>query len=191
MPDSSRPKRKTLVNGHSIEFRRKAVALANIEKNAQIAADVMGVNRSSICQWRKHPELNDPLEQAFVERNLADALDAMAWRLLDVMPDKMEDASLSQVAHALSVSIDKAQLLKGAPTSISSKPVDPQALRERIRDILLDKAKDNAIDTTVPLAQGGGGSREEWDSDGATDRPSTLDDPEMEQVTSPVLDFEE
>lgn len=149
----------------------RAVALANHEQNGRAVSEALDVPVTTLSMWRRHPELQDPLERAIADKDIIQALDALAWRVIDTMPAKMEDASLSQLAHALSVTIDKAQLLRGAPTSIPGKPIDPDTLRARIRDILLDKAKQEAQD--IPLDSGPGGSTQETVPSAGEDREGT------------------
>jgi hypothetical protein len=56
---------------------------------------------------------------------IADKLERMAWRLIGMFPIAAKKArdrgNISGLAVAVGVSLDKAQLLKGLPTSIGSK----------------------------------------------------------------------
>jgi hypothetical protein len=51
------------------------------------------------------------------------------------MPDKIQAANLQQVATSMAIAIDKMQLLRGAPTSISDIAIEQIADRiERMTD---------------------------------------------------------
>ncbi len=167
------PRKRRKLPDYNTKFRVQTVALAELERNNAIAGEVMNVPRCTVARWRAHPELQDPLTKAMGQQDLVNALEALTWMYVDASPLKIEDASLSQVAHAMSVAIDKMQLLRGAPTSIPGKPVDPDTLRARIRDILLDKAKHEAIDPATPQEQAGVGGTEETVPSGRDDREGT------------------
>lgn len=54
------------------------------------------------------------------KKDMADALEDVAWKLLDSMGDKdaIEDAPLQQRATAYGIAVDKMRLLRGLPTEI-------------------------------------------------------------------------
>jgi transposase-like protein len=67
--------------------------------------------------------------------DLAQRLEEIARELADAMPDKIQAATLQQVATSMAIAIDKMQLLRGAPTSISDIAIEQIADRiERMTD---------------------------------------------------------
>ena len=54
------------------------------------------------------------------KRELADRLEDTSHSILDAIPEKIDSASLNQLAIALGVSIDKRLLLLGQPNSIQA-----------------------------------------------------------------------
>lgn len=178
MPISTIPRPQKRKKAYSDTFKSQTVALADILQNGEQAGQIMGVSKSNVSLWRRHPDLQPGLEKAIVERNLVEALDHMAWRIVDTMPDKMEDASLSQLAHALSVTIDKAQLLRGNPTSISqSQTLTRDQAIDRIRQAIQQNAITIEPDKVELLPthteEGRGGGTQDWDSGQGNDREGT------------------
>src|ERR1043165_637067 len=125
-------------NDYTQEDRARAVALAQSEQNMASAADTLGIPLSTLSEWcRGLYGRIDPLQVAAAKKDQVAALEALTWKAMGYAsnPQKMEDASLAQLATLIGVTIDKAQLLKGAPTSIPGKPLDPDTVRARIREM--------------------------------------------------------
>ena len=79
----------------------------------------------------RHGERVLPEVGAFREA-LADRCEAIAHRLLDAMPDTVEEAKLQQLCTSFGIMIDKMQLLKGQPTSISEQLTPEQRLARAV-----------------------------------------------------------
>jgi len=77
-----------------------------------------GVPVSTLHEWKKGEHLSETVPELRKEKRgtLASQLEAIAWKILDVLPDKLEDASARELATTLGIVIDKAQLLRGQPT---------------------------------------------------------------------------
>lgn len=96
------------------------LALASNGGNIKRTAKETGIPYMTLSEWSKggcHESITKFRDEN--RDNLADAMETMAWRLLEAMPGKIGDASLRDVATALGISIDKARLLRNEATSIS------------------------------------------------------------------------
>jgi hypothetical protein len=121
------------------EERASALAaLAANGGNIKRTANQLGIPEKTLSNWAKgisHPESAINGDQK--KGNMADALEAVAWKLIEVMPTKVSKATLSQVATSLGIAIDKMRLLREQATSISGQGglTDEQRL-ECIREVL-------------------------------------------------------
>jgi transposase-like protein len=102
----------------------RATALAALAANggnvARTAAQ-LGIPEKTLEHWSKgdrHPEAAKMGDQK--RGPMADALLEVAWKLLDSIPAKIRQAPLNQTATAMGIALDKARLLRGEPTSITS-----------------------------------------------------------------------
>lgn len=95
----------------------RATALAALDGNGgnrQRTARQLGIPRKTLATWASgpiHPAVADLRHQK--KRELADALEQVAYRLLDAVPGKLEGASLLELAIALGILVDKMLLLRG------------------------------------------------------------------------------
>lgn len=118
----------------------KAIALAALdanEGNVLRTAKQLGIPHKTLDEWAKGrnqvPQVADLHKEK--RKDLGDRLEDLAHSLVDILPDKIPEASLRDLAGALIVAVDKMQLLKGAPTAIS-KDVSDISNRERANRIL-------------------------------------------------------
>jgi hypothetical protein len=94
-----------------------ATALAALDGNGgnrQRTARQLGIPRKTLATWASgavHPVVADLRHQK--KRELADALEQVACRLLDAIPSKLEGASLLELAISLGILVDKMLLLRG------------------------------------------------------------------------------
>lgn len=100
----------------------RAAALAALAANggnvARTAAR-LGIPVKTLANWARgdrHPEAAQLGERK--KGDMAAALEAVAWQILDALPHKIGKAPLNQAAVALGIAIDKARLLRGEPTEI-------------------------------------------------------------------------
>jgi hypothetical protein len=68
-------------------------------------------------------------------KELSEKLEDLAHALVDMLPSKLPQTSVRDLAGVLIVAVDKMQLLKGAPTAIS-KDVSERTNEERAARIL-------------------------------------------------------
>jgi len=96
----------------------RATALASLDGNGgnrQRTARQLGIPRKTLATWASgpiHPGLADLRHQK--KRELADALEQVAYRLLDAIPGKLEGANLLELAITLGILVDKMLLLRGS-----------------------------------------------------------------------------
>ena len=76
---------------------------------------------STLQRWISGGSVNDTVTaKAVIKKGeLADRLEALAQLLVDAAPDKIAEASLQMVATSLGIAVDKMQLLRNKPTTIT------------------------------------------------------------------------
>lgn len=125
----------------------KAMALATLDAHGGDVAKTarqLGIPRTTLIGWAAdRGVVNDVSELRQVKkRDLADRLEEIAHDLVDVMPNKMQQATLQQIATSLGITVDKMQLLRGKPTAINENQ-DAPTLTERANELtaILDAAR--------------------------------------------------
>lgn len=106
---------------YSDEERANALAALAANNNCiRGTAAKLGIPFATLAKWAngtRHPEaIIDGHEKKL---DMATALENVAWKLLDAIPDKIAKAPLNQTATAMGIAIDKARLLRGQPTQIT------------------------------------------------------------------------
>lgn len=123
-------------------LEEKAHALAALKAsngNISRAAKIVNVPRKTLSQWANGTSgVRDlpPLLVTEAERDLGDKLDIVAHKLVDAMPEKIAKATLSQVSVALGIAIDKTNLLRGKPTSITERRSDKDRYESAIAQMI-------------------------------------------------------
>lgn len=111
--------------------RDRAAALAALEANngnVTRTAKQLNMSRATLTRWRD--QHNDPTNTGRLKKgaaqtlpearaSLAERLQEFAHAVLDIAPDKLNNANLQHAFTALGISLDKAQLLQGQPTEIT------------------------------------------------------------------------
>lgn len=117
----------------------KAEALAALDANdgdVRKTARSLAIPYTTLREWVTHQQ-HDAVTNIRTQKksDLAQRLEEIARELADAMPDKIQAANLQQVATSMAIAIDKMQLLRGAPTSISDIAIEQIADRiERMTD---------------------------------------------------------
>ena len=108
----------------------KATALATLQANGgnvSRTASLLNLPRKTLESWSKGLGMKAaPIPEGLIEQKaseLADNLDKVAALLVNEMnnPEKIAKASLQDVGIALGIAIDKRNLLRHLPTSISER----------------------------------------------------------------------
>ena len=109
----------------------KANALAALTVNGgkvKRTAKQLGIPRKTLAEWAKGRHVSSEVAKTRhqKERGLAEKFEELVHKLLDLMPGKMETASLSQLCVALGIATDKMLLLRkessetNAPSQVSA-----------------------------------------------------------------------
>jgi hypothetical protein len=101
---------------------RKAEVLAVLAANGGNVlrtARKMGLPEATVRKW-KNGEVPATVAEKCEEkkRSIADALEAIIWQVLGILPDKLPGASVHELNGTLKLSAETRQLLRGEPTSI-------------------------------------------------------------------------
>ena len=106
--------------------RQKAEALAALDANdgnLSRTSRQIGIPRKTLERWRNGEGTNGDVAQLRHQKKgeLAREMTKIAWQLAGDMqlPVRRRKATLVQTATAMAIVIDKAQLLRGEPTSIT------------------------------------------------------------------------
>jgi len=106
---------------YSDEFKAEAVALAEALGDISRAAEELDMPYSTLYGWVRKgvgntgvpSDLQDEKRQA-----ISDRLEGLIHKILDIAPDKADDADFKALLTALGIAVDKVQLLRGEATEI-------------------------------------------------------------------------
>lgn len=138
------PKAKSEPRKHRYTDAEKAAALVVLdfcEGNVTETTRRTGVPESTLSEWRDG-RINDavPAIRDEKRKSLADSLEELAFKYVEGFLKTAGDVS-ARDAIALGIVIDKMQILRGAPDSISkSLSADPEARRARILELVKQAA---------------------------------------------------
>ena len=132
----------------------KATALATLQANAgnvKTTASLLGIPRKTLESWSKGGGMKTvPILEGMIEEKagvLADKLDHIADLLTKELsnPEKIQKASLKDVGITLGIAIDKRNLLRHQPTSISARVGngDTKQQYERMVAYLMEQSAKN------------------------------------------------
>ncbi len=110
---------------------------------------------NTLAQWHYGNGVHPVVTEICNERRpaLVERLDDAAHLLLDNLPHKIDGAGLQQLAVAMGIVLDKSQLLKGEPTSISRAVMSDEQRIKRIRE-LVEEAEQRVDPVDAPAASG-------------------------------------
>lgn len=143
--------------GKKYSADEKATALATLQANGgnvKVTASLLGIPRKTLESWSKGGGMkNTPIPEGMVEEKsnlLAGELDKVAALLVGELtnPEKVAKASLKDVAISLGIAVDKRNLLRHQPTSISARlDTNQKAVYER----MIAKMIDASIKNETPI----------------------------------------
>lgn len=132
------------------ELRAKCIALSKEGlKPAQIAKRT-GANVTTIHYWLNAADDAEPLAKTL---DLATRFEKAAELFINLAVKKARKAPFNHLTTAAGIAVDKMQLLRGEPTSITAN-VERQELTVTLRSALSELA-DGAIDVTPEPESGG------------------------------------
>jgi hypothetical protein len=125
-----------------------AAIIANSGNLSKTARDLQ-IPISTLFDWHQGDNINSAVTAKADDKKaaLASRLDALADLLAGAIPDKIEDAPLTQVATSMGICIDKARLLREQPT--------PDAA-ELAKAISLPPELDAKLDAVLDALSAGG-----------------------------------
>lgn len=108
----------------SYSDREKAETLAILDTNAgnlSLTSEHTGVPIKTLSDWRDNRGVNGDVADFRNEKReeLSVRFEQLAHDILNILPSKLRDAKVSELATAAAIAVDKAQLLKGKPTTIT------------------------------------------------------------------------
>lgn len=108
----------------SYSDEEKAQALATYDACGSLTetSRISGIPDSTLSQWIAKRGVNDSIAEMreFKKRELADKLELIAHQCANLLPERIPEASVREIVGAMGQSIEKAQLLRGQPTEITS-----------------------------------------------------------------------
>lgn len=97
----------------------------------------LGIPLATLWTWvngRKRASLLKLKEER--KGDLAEALEELAWQVLESTPRKIEGASLKDATLSLAIAVDKMRLLRGQPTTITQHDnLSPEQHLEKLREL--------------------------------------------------------
>jgi hypothetical protein len=132
----------------------RAATLATLSINrgnlTKTAKDT-GVPMRTIIDWRdKNCGVNRKgfaELQAIANNELTNKLDDIALQCVDLLPRKLSRASVKDINSVLNTAIDKSQLLKGLPTSITANTQAIESLRDKLSEAIELARQQKALNT--------------------------------------------
>lgn len=106
------PRRRQWTDAEKAEI---LAALDANQGNVKRTARQCGVPISTLRGWVKGRGTNAGVAKLRPEKrgDLADALEEIAWKIVELLPDKLETAEVRELATLLGVSLDKLLVLRG------------------------------------------------------------------------------
>ncbi len=132
---------------------KKADALAKLEANGgnvYLTARQTGISEASISRWRKAKEQHEssatPIESVN-DAPLDEQLEQLALQMVAVMPEKVEEASLQELARALTIVLDRMNQARTGKERVSHA-------REKLAEILEKYAVPESASGTAETTDG-------------------------------------
>jgi transposase-like protein len=125
---------------------------AATQNNLAKTAAAYKIPKQTIHYWVKGGAVNESVSQSsdIKKGALADRLEELAHLLVEAIPNKIDEASLQQVATSLGIAVDKMQLLRSKPTEI----IEDASLSNTERAARITTLLNNARTRGVGLAAG-------------------------------------
>lgn len=122
---------------YSLDIKAQAIALLKAnDGNVGRTARELNIPDDTVRYWLNNPSLAEIHTQKRLE--LSDLAESNAYKLgLSINSLDLSDVSLSQQATAFGIMVDKMQLLRGQPTSISEN-IERKELTVVLEDALND-----------------------------------------------------
>ena len=109
------PARPRVIRSYSPQERSKAVAAYNETGNLEKVSATLGIPLSTLQGWTSNPAYFSQENR----KDLADKFEFAANVYLDLAVKKSKKASFAHLMTGVGIAVDKMQLLRGQPTSIT------------------------------------------------------------------------
>lgn len=110
-------------NRYPQEVKAEALAMVASGKSPFVVSEQMSLPRSTVNSWTHGVGVPDAVKEAVQERlaQLADRLQEYAEKGVEAgLKRNLDDIPVNQLFTSIGIAIDKAQLLRGQPTSIKT-----------------------------------------------------------------------
>lgn len=134
-----RPAKQRITRSYSAQERLDAVAAYNQTGNLEKVSEALGIPLSTLAGWTANPNYNSPQNR----QNLADKFEFAANLYLDLAVKKSKKSSFPHLMTGAAIAVDKMQLLRGQPTSITEN-LD----RVELLKVLQSALNEGVIDVT-------------------------------------------
>ncbi len=132
---------------YSDRERAEALAMHDAGASLQKIQETLGIPDSTLSAWINHNQgmnADIPDLRTFKKLDLASKLDQIAHQCAGLLPDRLPEANVREIVGAMAQSIEKGQLLRGDPTSISAN---------KSRSDQLNTARQSYVLTALPDLQ--------------------------------------
>lgn len=113
------PVRPRMVRQYSQQERSQALALYDTVGNLEKTSQTLGIPLSTLAGWVNHPDQYSELRNSR-SIDLAQKFENAANQYIDLAQRKAKKAAFQHLMNGAAIAIDKMQLLRGQPTSITS-----------------------------------------------------------------------
>lgn len=132
----------------------KVEALLQLDLNGgnvyRTAKEFEGLPYDTLLAWSKGKGLNDDIRRAHAckQIDLHDTLEDLARLIVGMLPEKLETATGKDAGIVLGIVVDKMQILRGQPSSVTATKQLPRTPAETVQALrqLLDEAPESAGD---------------------------------------------
>lgn len=131
--------------------KEKAEALAIVDMqggNVNAAARLTGVPQSTLERWASGERVNQNVEALRISERkpLSDLIEDLAYDIVDAVKTNgsLKRSNARDLLISLGIAVDKIQLLRGQPTSITENLLSDEARAERVA-ILLEQARQRQL----------------------------------------------
>lgn len=127
----------------------KATALVTLDANGgNVArtARLLRIPHKTLDDWVKgrNQHADVAMLTDYKRGDLTEELEEIAHQCADLLPEKLPNASVREIVGALHIVIEKLQLLRSQPTSITATPADLQRISEKLA-IAIENAQHRSL----------------------------------------------
>lgn len=133
-PPISLPKGR-ITRTYSHQDRAKALALYDSTGALEKTAETLGIPLSTLSDWVNNPA-NHSESRSKHAQDLATKFDNAAHLFIDLAVKKSKRAAFNHLMTGAAIAVDKSQLLRGQPTSISASVMSEEERMDRLSSLV-------------------------------------------------------